>query len=69
MAATAQSAIAVIGMDIGKNSFHVVGLCAFAAQQGVLQRNPPESGHACDNLDASALCQSTKSLRDSPLRG
>ena len=26
MAATAQSAIAVIGIDIGKNSFHVVGL-------------------------------------------
>ena len=25
MAATAQSAIAVIGIDIGKNSFHVVG--------------------------------------------
>ena len=56
MATTAQSAIAVIGMDIGK-TFHVVGLCAFAAQQGVLQRNPPESGHARDNLDASALCR------------
>ena len=26
MATTAQSAIAVIGIDIGKNSFHVVGL-------------------------------------------
>src|SRR6187431_2451955 len=26
MAATAQSAIAVIGIDIGKNSFHIVGL-------------------------------------------
>jgi transposase len=26
MAATAQSTIAVIGIDIGKNSFHVVGL-------------------------------------------
>src|SRR6476660_8594549 len=26
MAATSQSAIAVIGIDIGKNSFHVVGL-------------------------------------------
>ena len=26
MAATAQSAIAVIGIDVGKNSFHVVGL-------------------------------------------
>ncbi len=26
MSATAQSAIAVIGIDIGKNSFHVVGL-------------------------------------------
>ena len=26
MAATAQSPIAVIGIDIGKNSFHVVGL-------------------------------------------
>ena len=26
MATTAQSAIAVIGVDIGKNSFHVVGL-------------------------------------------
>ena len=26
MAATAQSAIAVIGIDIGKNSFHVIGL-------------------------------------------
>ena len=26
MAATAQSAIVVIGIDIGKNSFHVVGL-------------------------------------------
>ena len=26
MAATAQSAIALIGIDIGKNSFHVVGL-------------------------------------------
>jgi transposase len=26
MAATAQSAIAAIGIDIGKNSFHVVGL-------------------------------------------
>ena len=26
MAATAQNAIAVIGIDIGKNSFHVVGL-------------------------------------------
>ena len=26
MAATAQSAIAVIGIDIGKKSFHVVGL-------------------------------------------
>ena len=26
MAATAQSVIAVIGIDIGKNSFHVVGL-------------------------------------------
>ena len=26
MAAIAQSAIAVIGIDIGKNSFHVVGL-------------------------------------------
>ena len=26
MAATAQSAIAVIGIDIGKNSFHVVRL-------------------------------------------
>src|SRR3954462_2827957 len=28
MATTAQSAIAVIGIDIGKNSFHVVGLDA-----------------------------------------
>ena len=64
MATTAQSAIAVIGMDIGKNSFNVVGLCAFAAQQGVLQRNPPESGHACDNLDASALCQTQTSRPD-----
>ena len=26
MAATAQTAIVVIGIDIGKNSFHVVGL-------------------------------------------
>ena len=26
MATTAQSAIAAIGIDIGKNSFHVVGL-------------------------------------------
>ena len=26
MATTAQSAIAVIGIDIGKNSFHVIGL-------------------------------------------
>lgn len=26
MSATAQSAIAVIGIDIGKNSFHIVGL-------------------------------------------
>jgi hypothetical protein len=26
MAATAQSAIAIIGIDIGKNSFHIVGL-------------------------------------------
>ena len=26
MTATAQSAIAVIGIDIGKNSFHFVGL-------------------------------------------
>src|SRR3954463_15377478 len=26
MAATAQSAIAIIGIDIGNNSFHVVGL-------------------------------------------
>jgi hypothetical protein len=26
MAATAQSAIAVIGIDIGKNSFHIAGL-------------------------------------------
>jgi hypothetical protein len=26
MATTAQSAIAIIGIDIGKNSFHVVGL-------------------------------------------
>jgi transposase len=26
MAATTQSAIAVIGIDIGKNSFHIVGL-------------------------------------------
>jgi transposase len=26
MPATAQSAIAVVGIDIGKNSFHIVGL-------------------------------------------
>jgi transposase len=26
MPATAQTAIAVIGIDIGKNSFHIVGL-------------------------------------------
>jgi hypothetical protein len=26
MPATAQTAVAVIGIDIGKNSFHVVGL-------------------------------------------
>ena len=32
MAATAQSAIAVIGIDIGKNSFHVVGLDLVVAQ-------------------------------------
>src|SRR6476660_4578345 len=31
MAATAQSAIAVIGIDIGKNSFHVVGLDEWGA--------------------------------------
>jgi transposase len=26
MLATAQTAIAVVGIDIGKNSFHIVGL-------------------------------------------
>src|SRR5436309_15043077 len=36
MPATAQSAIAVVGIDIGKNSFHIVGLddrCAIVPAQ------------------------------------
>jgi transposase len=31
MPATAQTAIAVIGIDIGKNSFHIIGLDARGA--------------------------------------
>jgi hypothetical protein len=44
MAATAQSAIAVIGIDIGKNSFHIVGLDGRGAivlrQKAIFSRLP-----------------------------
>jgi hypothetical protein len=44
MAATAQSAIAVIGIDIGKNSFHIVGLDGRGAimlrQKAIFNRLP-----------------------------
>jgi hypothetical protein len=50
MAATAQSAIAVIGIDIGKNSFHIVGLDDLA------QSCCARSGRAVRSRPASPIC-------------
>jgi hypothetical protein len=46
MSQTLKTAIAVVGVDIGKNSFHIVGLD---------QRGPPGWGGALDlpNIDGS----------------
>ena len=43
MATTAQIAIAVIGIDIGKNSFHIVGLDGRGA---IVLRRVARSKHA-----------------------
>ncbi len=53
MPATAQTAIAVIGIDIGKNSFHVVG--AMCGRLRVGKRNLHVAG-----LVGAAMCSACR---------
>ena len=74
MAATAQSAIAVIGIDIGKNSFHVVGLDGRGAI--VLRQKWPRGQVEARYLGRSAKvpegdvwqCSKNRSLPGRPLQ-
>ena len=43
MSQTLKTAMAVVGIDIGKNSFHVVGLDQRCCVDPL--RSPPETGH------------------------
>jgi transposase len=60
MPAPAQIAVAVVGIDIGKNSFHIVGLDDCGAAKYV---RPYSKGQKNDFRDAEAIAEACSGRR------